>query len=104
MAIPKSREPDESVEPLAVIRAYLTLAIRIGAPVYNAGDQRGCYETYAATARMLLQVVNGAEAARGKLTESLQRAALEVDVDRQAWIMRRAFDAILGDDGPPEVG
>ena len=101
------------IDPVAVIRSYLALAIQIGAPVYNSGDPRGCYEVYACTARMLLRVVSGGEEAKQTLREGLQRAALEPDVNEQAWIMRRAFDAVLGEaggddedevDAPPDDG
>ena len=45
-------DADESGDPLRVIRSYLALAIQIGAPAYNGGDHRGCYEVYACTARL----------------------------------------------------
>jgi hypothetical protein len=86
-------------DPLEVIRTYLAMAIQIGAPTYNGGDHRGCYEVYACTARMLLQAVQGAEDARKMLREALQECSTVVDVSRQAWIMRHAFDAVLGE-GP----
>ena len=34
------------------------------------------------------------------LREALHRCSTEVDVNEQAWTMRRAFDAILGEGGP----
>ena len=82
-------------DPLQVIRTYLATAIQIGAPAYNCGDHRGCYEVYACTARMLLQAVQGAEEARTKLREALEACSTVLDVNRQAWIMREAFDAHL---------
>jgi hypothetical protein len=85
-------------DPLGVIRSYLALAIQLGAPAYNQGDPRGCYEVYACTARMLLTAVEGADDARQRLREALERCSTEPDVDRQAWIMRHAFDAVLGKD------
>lgn len=92
--------PGGKADPLKVIRTYLDLAIQIGAPAYNLGDQRGCYEVYACTARMLLQTVEGADDARQKLRQALENCSTLVDVNEQAWTMRRAFDAILGADGP----
>jgi hypothetical protein len=85
-------------DPVELIRFYLELAIQIGAPAYNYGDQRGCYEVYACTARMLLQAVEGADAAKKQLTQALQRCATQLDVGEQAWTMRHAFDALLGKD------
>ena len=87
-------------DPLDVIRYYLATAIQIGAPVYNSGDHRGCYDVYACTARMLLQAVQGADDAKRLLKEALERSSVVGDVNQQAWIMRHAFDEVLGDDGP----
>ena len=89
----------EQVDPVQVIRTYLALAIQIGAPAYNYGDHRGCYEVYACTARMLLRSVEGADEARERLRLALEQCSTVVDVNEQAWIMRHAFDAIL-EEGP----
>ena len=81
--------------PLQTIRSYLALAIQIGAPAYNLGDHRGCYDVYACTARLLLRAVEGADADKQVLRGALERCATLPDVNEQAWVMRRAFDAIL---------
>lgn len=85
----------EKPDPLEVIRSYLGLAIQIGAPSYNLGDHRGCYEVYACTARMLLKAVKGADEERALLKEALQECATLNDFNQMAWTMRHAFDAIL---------
>src|SRR3954447_25046673 len=90
-------ETDDGPTPIAVVRSYLALAIQIGAPAYNGGDRRGCYEVYACTARLLVNAIKGADGATNVLRAALERCASAVDVDEQAWIMRRAFDAILND-------
>jgi hypothetical protein len=81
-----------------VIRSYLALAIQIGAPAYNGGDHRGCYEVYACTARMLLRAVDGAESDKQLLRKALEQCSTVPDVNEQAWILRHAFDAVLGGD------
>lgn len=86
----------EPVNPIEAIRHYLSVAISIGAPSYNYGDHRGCYEVYACTARMLLQAIEGAEDQKLLLRQTLERCATMVDVDRQAWAMRNTFDTLLG--------
>jgi hypothetical protein len=91
-------DSDASVSPLEAIRTYLALAIQLGAPAYNQGDHRGCYEVYACTARMLLKAVKGADEARDVLRRALEQAAVVPDVGQQAWIIRHAFDAVLGKD------
>jgi hypothetical protein len=84
-------------DPLLIIRTYIGMAIQIGAPAYNKGDRRGCYEVYACTARMLLNSVQGAGEAKQVLRQALESCSTQVDVDEQAWTMRRAFDSILGE-------
>jgi hypothetical protein len=44
---------------------------------------------------LLLSTVKGADAAREQLRSALERCATTVDVNEQAWIMRRAFDGVL---------
>jgi hypothetical protein len=90
--------PDKPEHPLTVIRSCLATAIQIGAPAYNYGDHRGCYEVYACTARMLLHTVEGADESKQVLRQALQRCATVAEVTEQAWIMRHAFDAVLGKD------
>jgi hypothetical protein len=89
-------EKKKASGPLQAIRSYLALAIQIGAPAYNHGDLRGCYEVYACTARLLLRAIEGAEDDKQVLRSALERCSTVVDVNEQAWIMRHAFDAILG--------
>jgi hypothetical protein len=80
------------------VRVLISMAVQIGAPAYNLGDHRGCYEVYATTARLLLQVAADADAERQILRAALQHAAVVPDATEQAWVLRRAFDAILTGD------
>jgi hypothetical protein len=96
MSLFEELDSDESLDPAKVVRAYLSLAIQIGAPSYNYGDHRGCYEVYACTARMLLKAVKGAEAEKKVLRRALERCAPMNDANDQAWTMRHAFDELLG--------
>jgi hypothetical protein len=80
--------------PLAAMQAIIEMAISIGAPAYNTGDHQGCYDVYACTARMLLAVIAGEDAAKNKLREALNACAKLDDPNQQAWTMRHAFDAI----------
>jgi hypothetical protein len=84
------------------VRQLLAMAIQIGAPAFNLGDSRGCYEVYACTARLLLHGANVADEIKDRLRKALEEASIVPDAARQAWILRHAFDAILGgteDDG-----
>lgn len=87
---------------LSDIRWYLDVAIQIGAPSYNSGDHRGCYEVYAATARFVSKTVAGATGAKERLNGALQECLEMDDPDNQAWAMRYGFDDVLsGSFGPP---
>jgi len=86
-------------DPPDLLRAYLAPAIQIGAPAYNGGDHRGCFEVYACAARMLLKSIEGMAAEKVELRSPLEACAVDVDVAQQAWILRRAFDTVLGEGG-----
>ncbi|MGE3806054.1 MAG: hypothetical protein AB7K24_15395 [Gemmataceae bacterium] len=73
----------------------LARAISIGAPAYNLGDNRGCYEVYACTARLIVHSGSVDDNIKEHLRQALVEAAVIPDVDRQAWVMRHAFDALL---------
>ena len=77
------------------VQLYLSLAIRLGAPAYNAGDHRGCYETYACAARFLVNAGGTPEATKTLLRAALEQASTVQNVTKQAWIMREAFDSLL---------
>jgi len=77
------------------VRVLISMAVQIGAPAYNLGDHRGCYEVYATTARLILQVAQDAGREREVIRAALQTAAVIADATEQAWVLRRAFDAIL---------
>ena len=77
------------------VRVLISMAVQIGAPAYNLGDHRGCYEVYATTARLILQVAPDAAREREVIRTALQTAAVVTDATEQAWVLRRAFDAIL---------
>ncbi|MGL6076349.1 MAG: hypothetical protein ACRC8S_19525 [Fimbriiglobus sp.] len=74
----------------------ISMAIQIGAPAYNHGDHRGCYEVYATVCRLLLHTLPEGRAAE-VVREALQSAALVTDVTEQAWILRRALDVLMRD-------
>ncbi len=97
--VPKNAEP---IAPPEVVPIFLKLAIQIGAPVFNSGDHRGCYEVYASVARLMLRTVSASESVKETLRDALQEAALTSDVTEQAWIMRRAFDAIIESSTAPD--
>lgn len=81
------------------VLALLSMAISLGAPAFNAGDHRGCYEVYACTARLLVNSAASPDAVKDALRGALTAASVVQNVTRQAWVMRQAFDGLLGDEG-----
>lgn len=80
------------------VLAILSMAISIGAPAFNAGDHRGCYEVYACAARLLVNSAAAPDPVRDALRGALTAACVVPNVTRQAWIMREAFDKLLGEE------
>jgi hypothetical protein len=92
---------DERDVTLGEVRILLAHAVSIGAPAFNLGDHRGCYDIYACTGRLLVNSAAVPERIKDVLRDALARASVVPDVSRQAWMMREAFDAILGVSGAP---
>lgn len=92
--------PAPSLSPQEV-QLYLALAIRIGAPAYNVGDHRGCYEVYACAARFLVNATSIPDDVRDTLRSALEKASTVQNVSRQAWVLRVAFDSLLPSSDSP---
>jgi hypothetical protein len=99
--VPADPLPDD---PLAAAQHLIGAAISIGAPAYNTGDHRGCYDVYSCTARMIVATGTGPDAARDRLRQALDECAGLDDLGRQAWAMRHGFDAVLEMGGPAGPG
>jgi hypothetical protein len=83
-------------EPGSATRRSLVLeALRLGVPLYNAGDAAGCAAVYETAARALLLMDPSLDpAARRDLESALTHSAGGAAVDR-AWTLRRVFDRLL---------
>ncbi|MEP6711496.1 MAG: hypothetical protein ABJA37_03720 [Ferruginibacter sp.] len=81
----------------AAIAKIILDAIELGAPIYNAGLPIGCYRVYEWAAYKILYVYGN----NCKDVEKILKAAVEKshgdysDMEK-AWLMRAAFDKILG--------
>jgi serine protease Do len=84
-----------SVDGLEASTEAIAVAIREGAPAYNAGDVARCYRVYSETARRLIRGRGDCPGVQQVLREGLDRAEALADVDAQAWAMRDAFDGLL---------
>ena len=87
---------------LETLEELLIRTINEGAPMYNQGDKRGCYELYMDAAKHACMQPQVLKTAVGELLESATEEAMEVvteesppDYDQAAWILRRCFDTIL---------
>lgn len=71
----------------------ISRAISEGAPTYNKGDHKGCYEVYKATAEKILEhcSVGGVQK---ELRSALDLVKIQSTYTDQAWTLRHAFDAI----------
>ncbi|MBX9581223.1 MAG: hypothetical protein K2X87_13020 [Gemmataceae bacterium] len=84
------------------VKAYLAMAVGVGAPAFNLGDHRGCYEVYAAAARLLVNSQAVPDAVKDPLRAALEKASTIPGVTRQVLVLREAFDALLTDSVEPD--
>jgi hypothetical protein len=87
--------PRRSDPPLQIIQRYIELAIEVGAPAYDSGDQHGCYQVYAALARAILAAFRDERDVCATLDKALKKSARQQSASTQAWTMRHAFDEVL---------
>lgn len=86
---------------LEQIKGQVSRAISIGAPAYNAGDIKGCADTYAATAQSIVDgLPDQLKTSLDECLEQINDDRANVNDDAKAWALRRQFDAIL-DYSPP---
>jgi S1-C subfamily serine protease len=98
-------------EALDLIDGVITDAISSGVDIYNSGDHLGCYRLYEASGYKLMFLLEDrcdpASALLRKAIREAGRTVIPGGYDSvpaaQAWIMRIAFDSLLGDRGPPSV-
>jgi len=105
----KSRRPPKRqvpVHPLSLLNGsavagleattlMLAGAIRAGAPAYNEGNLKKCFDVYATTAQQLIDARADCPGVQQALKAGLSRAASLGDLDHQAWAMRDTFDGLL---------
>merc|ERR1711998_575385 len=78
--------------PMAEAQTIISDAIMEGAPLYNAGDIEGCARVYREAASQLVSLLP-LGAARDILSAALESSAGQGS-QRQAWLLRSAFDAV----------
>lgn len=73
-------------------------AISVGAPAYNNGDHAACFLIYKGAAYRIMYL-HGTKCKQVKniLETALEKTEGNYNVTEKAWIMRMAFDQILGE-------
>ena len=84
-------------EKIAYVDSIIDQAISIGAPTYNDGNHIGCYRIYeGASYKILYKYGTQCERVSEILRTALDKSYNAFTSSEKAWIMRAAFDKILG--------
>ena len=90
-------DPTIDCEKIVPIKLILSEAINVGAPTYNEGNHIGCYRVYEGTAyKILYKYGSQCKEVANILEAALEKSYGDYTVTEKAWIMRVAFDQILG--------
>ncbi|MGE0788371.1 MAG: hypothetical protein AB7S26_22040 [Sandaracinaceae bacterium] len=85
-----------SAQDRAVIERQIEAAIQLGAPIYNQGDFRGCYETYERAARAIEAALSPTCSGPAQaLRDGRNTASARPNDAAKAWAMRDTFDGLL---------
>jgi uncharacterized surface protein with fasciclin (FAS1) repeats len=96
--------PGMSERSAAAAGQLIRRAIRLGAPLYNAGEAEACADVYVVTAESLLRMGSRlSDDVRSPLRHALSRAEHEGNASERAWIMRRGLDAAYDELGLVQV-
>lgn len=79
------------------IYTVIAEAIEVGAPTYNSGNPMGCYRIYEGAAyKILYKYGSKCSEVTNILEAALEKSSGDYSPSDKAWIMRMAFDSILG--------
>ncbi len=79
------------------VEKIITEAISIGAPVYNSGYHLACYRIYEwAGYKILYEYGKECKEVEGILKKAIEKSHGDYSDLEKAWIMRQAFDKIMG--------
>src|SRR5262249_32791821 len=85
-----------SIDEVKLAVGDINNAIHTGAPLFNAGDIKGCYELYEKPSLKLVGALKSCPGLRETLLGGLSSANKAPDVREKAWAIRHAFDRVLG--------
>jgi hypothetical protein len=93
--------PTTSSEKAESLADLLKRTIREGAPLFNNGDAKGCYELYLEVAQYACEQEKLAQSTVGQLLEQATEEAMPLgeqgDYGEAAWVLRNCFDHILAE-------
>ena len=79
------------------VKNIIDEAIAVGAPTYNEGNYIGCYRIYeGAGYKILYKYGSKCKQVKGILEDAIEKSYGNYSPGEKAWIMRVAFDQILG--------
>jgi hypothetical protein len=82
---------------IEAINMIIGEAINVGAPTYNQGNYIGCYRIYEGAAyKILYKYGSKCRRVSDILDAALEKSYGDYTATEKAWIMRMAFDTILG--------
>mmetsp|Transcript_68289 Transcript_68289/g.177356 ORF Transcript_68289/g.177356 Transcript_68289/m.177356 type:complete len:562 (-) Transcript_68289:191-1876(-) len=79
------------------VSSLISDTIAMGAALYDKRYRELCAAIYVATARQIVASMGPSQALRSLACVGLQQAASSSSKPTQAWVLRKAFDAILAD-------
>ena len=88
---------DCAPEDVVALDTMIEEAIMVGVDIYNAGHALGCFRVYEGTAyKILNKLGDRSELIQSTLEKALKNADDKKPADTRAWVMRGAFDTLLG--------
>ena len=95
--VPNSAHVDKECSKMELVVIIINDAISVGAPAYNDGNRAACYKIYEGAAYKILHKYGKKCTETSDILETaLEKISGDYSVSEKAWIMRMAFDKILG--------
>ena len=88
---------DKNCSKMELVVSIIDEAIYSGAPIYNDGNHEACFKIYEGAAYKILHKYSKKCTETSEILETaLEKITGNYNVTEKAWIMRMAFDKILG--------
>jgi hypothetical protein len=84
-----------SGEEVKLVVTEISDAIKVGVPLYNGGNEQGCYDVYEKASLKLVGALKSCPAVRETLLGGLSNANHVQKPGEKAWALRHSFDRVL---------